>query len=582
MRAEVLLALLALATVALAQPQGAEPQRIDCQSLLMAVDRVLEALAAGNYEGAQQMASLLGLANVTLDLRGPLSRFAGYSSSLAEALSRAPAGREEALELARNLTALAQSLSKSVSGLVAMLRACSVDSSTASTLSARASTLVEEAIGRANKRSAELLELANVMVGLNVSLANSTAAPGDAVRALVEAEPGIPCAGTAVLVPWPSASPALGSAELEFAGRASVELLVPGVPELAEVLGGLPSELAVIVNATCGGTPRVGIAVVELRAPRPDVRLYVPQEVAEGRDLDIAIYSDGAYNATVYANGTALFSLALSPGWNNVTLSAERATGTPGILTISVSVEPTERTPGATVSATLVVVRPAPVLEVRAPEMVVGLSRSVEVEIVALEPANEPLTVCASVNGRPLGNLTVIGSARLDVPLGLGLFDVVRISLVASAQGYREASYSVSVTYVNPLNLILASAAALLASSALAGGEFERTMRLGAAALRRLALRATRPTKAGQAQATTLSLDRPVASIYYSLLRRLGLRLPSPPETLREHLSSLGIGGRRKSLLGELMEMVEEELYSPRAPPIERAKRLSREVERIE
>jgi hypothetical protein len=79
-----------------------------------------------------------------------------------------------------------------------------------------------------------------------------------------------------------------------------------------------------------------------------------------------------------------------------------------------------------------------------------------------------------------------------------------------------------------------------------------------------------------------LGLGSRVAELYYTLLRKLGIRLPHQYETLREHyaeaISSITRKNTIRELLWRILVLTERDLYSQRKPRIEDVEKLYKGV----
>lgn len=140
---------------------------------------------------------------------------------------------------------------------------------------------------------------------------------------------------------------------------------------------------------------------------------------------------------------------------------------------------------------------------------------------------------------------------------------VYRLNItIASANSTASISYEEQVLLINPLGIVLVAAIAALLAMARDSLDLARLVALTAPAIRRGAARSAEVVEAYYEKLRIKIRKSVLAAAYYSMLRRLGIPLPEPPETLREHWRRAVRGLDTDSKLYNTMLQAEKDLYS--------------------
>ncbi|ADV64728.1 hypothetical protein [Desulfurococcus mucosus] len=273
--------------------------------------------------------------------------------------------------------------------------------------------------------------------------------------------------------------------------------------------------------------------------------------------LNVSIYSDAAYNASLSVNGEHALNLSLKPGVNILLVNASSKQAVGQAVRVEVCVEPGVDTLPAC-RAVYASTQGAPSgigVSVEAPSPVFTWTGTLGIHVVNHEGRPVNITVYAG------GSMVYSGplEASMVIEAWAGPLPATWLSIEVAVQGGSGAVtvYKGSLLVVNTASLT-AVAAALTAAVAVA--------RRSLATVLQPQFRIRRPGARGRPRGPGFASR--IALLYYDALSRLGVREPRPHETLREHYSAsvepAGFRERVKELLRRLMHLAERDLYSAR------------------
>ncbi len=336
----------------------------------------------------------------------------------------------------------------------------------------------------------------------------------------------------------------------------------------------------VLIRAVVDGSLRRGVKMGYLVAAygRPPIMFDVPNVVRYGEPLVVNVSSYGRFNVTVVLDGRPIGSYMVEPGSSRITLQGNVS---PGYHTLAFIVKSGERYISTSYSAAVAVVGRSVRLSVVVENPVVSLVNQMGLSVKVLDgPSTGRLRVSSDFGGVFESEFNGSFSGRVPVSyFPLPWVYHVNVSFIPDDPSYEPLSLSYEVIVINPAGLVLLLLLPLLLLSWY--GPIDVLPELRRPRLRPRGLRGARRRVRVSRYVEFLRITlRPsiLARIYYSAVKMLGLRLPLPSETLREHFSRVSQGGRLRNLLFRLMVLAERDLYSGKGAPKEEAERIVEEL----
>ncbi|WP_440060228.1 hypothetical protein ACSU1N_03570 [Thermogladius sp. 4427co] len=552
-------------------------QQVDCQALLASLYKVLTYIASNNtiaytileiYSNASLPPQIEGLhRNLVTDLAEYISIYYNFTQYLSAADPVAIARVED----------LGNRLQADLGAYVSTLVACSVDKSVADTLASKIRIAGSNLAGYLERIAEEIAASSPETKIVEFTVDNKTIYPGENLSIRVYAsKPGM-YRGLITVLALPGLVP-IATISFNLTGlEQRLDLNMPPAYELYYLGRGVHSLLVVLktlepVNSTIYG-------FINLVLEENILQASSPKFLKPGDSIVLNLTVREQCNASILLDSLEVYTGSLINGSNLIVLQIPPNT-TPGLHNIIVRTSPGERFIGATISLPAIVENPVLPVSIRAPQVFISFSNMIPVVV-------ENSSLVSSVR-------VVEGSATIVVDLnrsqviylkgGIGLFDRVRATLVfepINDSRYQPAVLRVEVLYVNPLTVTILGLVAVGIIPVISGYEREFYLMLKKPLIP--ALKSRVPGRTGPAAiVSVLSKHLPVAGLYYRLLEELGVREPSPYETLREHLNTISLPAIVKTLLFKLLTLVERELYSRHKPSREEAEELAREVRSIE
>ncbi|MEM4831526.1 MAG: hypothetical protein QW740_03745 [Sulfolobales archaeon] len=560
---------LPLAYAPLAKASSSE--EVDCLFLLAILDRVLEYAASGNHDG-MLLASYMLNASAPRDIR-----------AIHEKVYRLVLDYFTAITLENNISIhklrkLLNELSEA-QAYIDKLSRCSHDPEGAKALRVRASSTLNALGSSINRLVEDFAHRACGEFSYELSPMVSTYSPGDKITVSVKSEVS---EVRVELYTWPQLQP-LAQSPPCVGRNCSLEVEIPGAKSLVErgIAVDLVSHFALVARVG-GSTCFLGLLRVSYLMP--SLVVDVPTVVRKGRNASIEIRAGETYEVTAYLNNAPVYSGIVDSSGVRLELSTLERPVRTGPNTLRVCVNATTRTLPHCFQSVFVVEPRYPEVSVYVPKVSVSWLGYITISLVNKESV--VVDGAVSVNGLRVYRGLLESSTLTAIAVFTGYLPIQRVVVEArfraTAGDYDEAVVRYEVICVSILPLIALASAALAAPLLVSGAESSFIVAI------RSRLREVRVTRrvykslAKVLEPYALGLGSSIASLYYSLLRKLEVRPPLYQETLREHFSStiessqLRVGV--KKLLWVFLTLVERDLYSRRKPEYEEARKLYRGV----
>jgi len=546
-------------------------EEADCLFLLAVLERVLEYAASGNYDG-MLLASYMLNASVPRDVRAIHERVYGLVLDYYTAI--APENNVSISKLRKLLSELGE-----VQAYIDKLSKCSHDSEGAKALRVRASYMLNALTSSVNRLVEDFAYRACGEFSYELSPLMSTYSPGD--RILISVKSGV--SGVRVeLYTWPQLQP-LAQSPLCPDPNCLLEMEIPGARSLIErgIAVNLVTHFALIARVG-GSTCFLGLLRVSYLMP--SLVVDVPTVVRKGGNASITIGASETYEVTAYINNVLVYSGVADSDGVLLDLSTLEEPVRTGVNTLRVCVNASTRTLPHCLQSVFVVEPRYPEVEVYVPKVSVSWLGYTTISLVNKESVIVDSVV--SVNGLRVHRGSLESSTPTTIAVFTGYLPIQRViveaRLRAVAGDYDEALVKYEVICVSILPSIAVASAALAVPLLISGAENSFIVAIRGRFRAAGATRRVYRSLARVLEPYVLGLGSSIASLYYSLLRKLRVRFPLDQETLREHFSSaiesspLKVGV--KNLLWVFLTLVERDLYSRRKPEYEEVRRLYRGV----
>jgi len=542
----------------------------DCLFLLAVLDRVLEYAASGNYDG-MLLASYMLNASVPRDVRAIHERVYGLVLDYYTVI---------ALENNVSISKLRKLLSElsEVQTYIDKLSRCSHDPEGAKALRVRVSSMLNALTSSINRLVEDFAYRACGEFSYELSPLMNTYSPGDRIIISVKSEVS---EVRVELYTWPQLQP-LAQSPLCTGRNCLLEVEIPGARSLIErgIAVDLVTHFALIARVG-GSTCFLGLLRVSYLMP--NLVVGVPTIVRKGGNTSITIRASETYEATVYLNNALVYSGVADSDGVLLELSTLEEPVRTGVNTLRVCVNATTRTLPHCLQSVFVVEPRYPEVGVYVPKVSVSWLGYTTISLVNKESVIVDGSV--SVNGLRVYRGSLESSTPTTIAVFTGYLPIQRVVVEARFRAtgdYDEALVEYEVICVSILPSIAVASTALAVPLLISSAENSFTVAIRSRLMAAGATRRVYKSLAKVLEPYVLGLGSSIASLYYSLLRKLGVRSPLDQETLREHFSSAiessPLKAGIKKLLWVFLTLVERDLYSRRKPEYEEASELYRGV----
>ena len=324
----------------------------------------------------------------------------------------------------------------------------------------------------------------------------------------------------------------------------------------------------------------------------PQLIIETSTTITRGSILNITVYTTSSdfLSGVLLVKNTAgeilLMNISVTNTPREYRLLADKPYFTTGLNILKLCVNATEKTLPYCLEKSIIVEPKYPSVSVKTFSTSITLTSNIPLYITSASEA--AYIVQVYLNNRLVAESSISGRDMKTIMVNSGFypFSIVNLTVIIKDLGgvFDDYVYSTLVVSLNmsTLLVILVGGSALIVLLR----EYERSFILS---LRTSSIRVASRVKREVSsilksilEPYMLGLGSRVAELYYTLLRKLGIRLPHHYETLREHYSEAVVLVTRKSLIKELLWQIlvlsERDLYSQKKPRIEDAEKIYKGV----
>ena len=331
--------------------------------------------------------------------------------------------------------------------------------------------------------------------------------------------------------------------------------------------------LALYLRLTNGSYMLAGFTRIQYRLP--GVQLGSPSVIEYGSPLRVTIISDESYNASLYFNDFKVATLLLKPGSTTLTIDYYLTNYTIGLNKVKLCVNATTETFSRCLDRPVYIEPLYPHVRVIAENVSIAWLGYVALLINNVD--QKDLHVKVFNYGEK--SVYVPSGGTQEILVYGGFLPVQLVNLVVEIEplneSYRTLNLNLSIYVVN-MPVIIALIFITIFITTLVSGHERSFIPVVVGVWRRVQhvpRRAEALARNFILKPYELGLNSRVALLYYSLLKKLKLRLPTPNETLREHYVSISHSTheRLRRILWRFLLLVERDLYSSKKPTYQEA-----------
>ena len=345
--------------------------------------------------------------------------------------------------------------------------------------------------------------------------------------------------------------------------------------------------LSLVINFSSNQSLVARVFVVSYVSPK--VLIEAPQSVKRGSVFNATIHFSDSYNASIYLNNNMILRKSFT-GNTGITLTIDTLSKqvSLGRNSIRVCVDVTRYTLPQCLEKSFVVEPIYPNITLIHPGIFyMWIDKPV---IILRNNENRSFKIIILIDNETIYSGELVKDLTISIPYTLSLYKgyILRLDIEDPSGLYSKLSISRGIVVINILSLLMITGGSVLAIYPM--------IRYGRRLLHRVGAPKEKITEAPQPRTRALA-ERSVenreltsrsylASLYYSLLKRLGIRLPFSHETLREHFResidpASEIIAIIKNLLWRILLYVERDLYSRNKPDHYEVKKIHDEIESI-
>lgn len=320
------------------------------------------------------------------------------------------------------------------------------------------------------------------------------------------------------------------------------------------------------------------VALLKVQYGLPNIQLDFPRAIKYSEPLNITLVSDRLYNATLYFNNFKFAAMLLRPGMTHISLDYSSLNYTFGLNRVKLCVNATRETLSRCFDRPVYIEPLYPRVKVVAENVSIAWLGYAAL-LIRNEDAGDVRVTVIDLSPK---TLFLAGGEMQEVEIYSGFLPIqvvnLRVVVEPTNEVYSTLEQSLSVIAINVPALILLTVASVLVVPSVAGHERSFTLAFTSALgkAQRASPSTKAPLKSGILKPHELGLNSRIAELYYTLLRKLKLRLPLLSETLREHYTAtLGLTPEKlREKLWRLLLLVERDLYSSKKPAYKEAEGL--------
>lgn len=369
----------------------------------------------------------------------------------------------------------------------------------------------------------------------------------------------------------------------------STTFSIPSASSVQNIVEGDIVKYFIAIRAICEGRELKVYRFIEVKYEYPQITIDAPYTIVSGEFFNITIHAVSELNLTgilLVKNAKGEFPL------RNITITntpqvyqlhVNKSLFTIGANTLKICVNASEKTLPYCFERRIIVQPKYPSVNIKTTLTSTTWMGNIPIYITS---ESGEYTAYIYLNGVLVAESRVTNTSTITVSSGVLPLSVLNLTVIIRDPNnvYDDYTYSTMITSINMSTLL----ATLFAGSALIAilREHEKSFIL---MLRTGRAHVTREVKS-EVPGVLKDILKPyvfkskshILDFYYTLLRKLGMRLPHHYETLREHYSEIVESHTKKShvrkLLRRLLILAERDLYSIRKPRLEEAEELYKGV----
>jgi hypothetical protein len=369
----------------------------------------------------------------------------------------------------------------------------------------------------------------------------------------------------------------------------STTFRIPSASSVQNIVEGDIVKYFIAIRAICEGRELKVYRFIEVKYEYPQITIDAPYTIVSGEFFNITIHAVSELNLTgilLVKNAKGEFPL------RNITITntpqvyqlhVNKSLFTTGANTLKICVNASEKTLPYCFERRIIVQPKYPSINIKTTLTSTTWMGNIPVYITS---ESGEYTACIYLNGVLVAEFRVTNTSTITVSSGVLPLSVLNLTVIIRDPNnvYDDYTYSTMIISINMSTLLTT----LFAGSALIAilREHEKSFIL---MLRTGRVHVTREVKSevpGVLKDTlkpyVFKSKSHILDFYYTLLRKLGMRLPHHYETLREHYSEIVESHTKKSLVRKLLRrlliLAERDLYSIRKPRLEEAEELYKGV----
>ena len=569
---------------------AAEPELVDCSNLLILLDKSLRAVEEGE-PSAYQMIQSIGSASIPGDIgnlhKSSYELLRRYHNIFTRVVNETLT-KEEAQRMLKELSELYSKLPDLINQYTSRLSACAHDPGLSNSLRTSISLSVKKISDELIPSLTQIIFSKYLTLNglIDVRLGKGIYTPGELVEFEVTLRDATLTLSTASLHTWP---------DLRFIEYANITSLGEGryvgflqTPSAASVKTPTRSGGAFVLIITTRNVSSnenyVSYEILKVVYRVPRVWVEGPASIHRGDFIELNLYSDNYYNATVELGDVVVDYLSLVPGLTRYHFNTSLLNLTVGVSLIKISIHPTRDSIGLTITKPVVVLPRIPKVRIVLPEIFFTSDGFLTILLINDDPEENQLSVKVYTSDALIGEymLNDVLVARVFVGFFPAFFTNLNV-VVESTQHLKEPyPYQQQVFVVNPVTTLLMGLASIFLIVLISNKERSFMVFIrgnvvgGKTSIRRVA------REVSSYFTSPYLISSRIADLYYATLRRLGIPLPKVTETLREHFNRVSLSGFPRNTLWKLLVITEKDLYSSKKQDYRKALELAEEVTRYE
>lgn len=345
--------------------------------------------------------------------------------------------------------------------------------------------------------------------------------------------------------------------------------------------------LALVISFSGNQSLVARVFVVSYSSPK--ILIEAPQSVKRGSVFNATIYFNDNYNATIYLNNNMILRKNFTNN-TSITLTIDTLSKqvSLGRNSIRVCIDATRYTLPQCLEKSFVVEPIYPNITLVYPEI---FYTWIDKPVITLRNnENRSFKILVLIDNETIYSGDLVETLSISIPYTLSLYreHILRLDIEDPSGLYSELIMSRGIVVINLLSLSVIAGGSVLAIYSII--RYGRRLLHRVSTPRETITEAPQPrTRAlaeGSVETRELTSRSYLASLYYSLLKRLGIRYPLPHETLREHFRESidpvpKIITAIKNLLWRMLLYAERDLYSRDKPDHDEVKKIYDEIESI-